>query len=90
MSNKQFRDITFIDFQPEPVDDEYCNGVECKYCDKWVDLNLKTTVVRLVMPSIMGTGDILVELFVQFTSHFLRPTDHTTNVLDNIVGITWV
>ena len=38
----------------------------------------------------MGIGDVLVELFVQFTSDFLKPIDDTTNLLDSIVGIMWI
>jgi hypothetical protein len=38
----------------------------------------------------MGIGDIIVELFVQKASNFLKPLDETTNLIDSMLGIMWV
>ena len=75
---------------PKSEDESYCTGIKCKYCDEWVDLDLKTTIIGLLIPLIMGIGDVLVELFVMFTSNFLKPIDDTTNLLDSIFGIVWI
>ena len=90
MTPKEFNAITFIDPYPAPEDEKYCKGVKCKYCDKWVNIYWKTTLIGLVIPLVMGICDVLVELFVQFTSEFLRPVDDTTNLLDSIFGIMWI
>jgi hypothetical protein len=90
MSVKEFSEITFTDILPEPEDAPYCTGIKCKYCDQWVDLDLKTTIIGLIIPLIMGIGDVLVELFVQATSAFLKPIDDTINLLDSIIGIMWI
>jgi hypothetical protein len=66
MTDIEFHKITFIDLIPNNKDDaSYCAGIKCKYCNQWEDLDLKTTLIGLVIPLIMGIGDVLVELFVQ-------------------------
>jgi len=44
----------------------------------------------MVIPLIMGIGDVLIELFVKFSSLFKSPINETTNLLDLIFGISWI
>ena len=43
---------------------DYCDGDECSYCEYWSNRYLITTLIGLVIPLIMGIGDVLIELSV--------------------------
>ena len=54
------------------LDSAYCKYYERRY--------LLTLLIGLVIPLIMGIGDLLVELSVQFADKFLKPTNETSSL----------
>ena len=53
-------------------------------------MNLKTTLIGLVIPLIMGIGDLFIELSVKISSKFRHPNKETENLNAMIFGITWI
>ena len=53
-------------------------------------MDINTTLIVLVIPLIMGIGDVIVEEVVKCFSRNKKPKNETRFLIDSIVAIIWI
>ena len=71
-------------------DKEYFVKSTCRYCEVWDVKSSITLWIGLLIPLIMGIGDVLVEEIVKCFSRCKKPKNETKFLIDSILAIMWI
>lgn len=75
---------------PTAEDAEYCDGDNCFYCNSWASSSNAAMWSALLIPILMGVGDVIVEEIVKCFARCKKPKNETRFLIDSILAIMWI